>query len=94
MSASRAAELVCGPSADVLKGALEKYHEQPAFEGTTVGGNSVVMTMGPDGAWTIFLVQADKLCAIAAGKLAAAPAPDTKPKTSGPLLLPHGLRLV
>ncbi len=95
MSASRAEGLVCDPAAEVLKGALEKYHEAPVFDGATISGGPVIITMGPDGSWTMFLVQPGKLCGIAAGKLTAGvPAPD-KPETSGSsLLLPHGLRMV
>ncbi len=94
MSASRADGLVCDPVAEVLKGALEKYHEAPVFDGATISGGPVIITMGPDGSWTMFLVQPGKLCGIAAGKLTAVPAPDAKPKTSAPLLMPHGLRWV
>ncbi len=96
MSSSRApaADLVCGPNADVLKGAQERFHEAPMFSGQSVGGEPLVMTMGPDGSWTMFLSRGGNLCAIAAGKLTAAPPATEKPKTSVPMLSPHGLRMV
>ena len=94
MSSSRATDLVCGETSLVLGHAKEAYHEVPAFSGETIGGQSVIVTMGPDGAWTMFMVKPGQLCGIAAGKMTAAPAPDTKPKTSAPMLLPNGLRMI
>ncbi len=93
MSSSRAAGLVCGDTALVLGHARDAYHEVPAFNGQTIGGESVVVTMGPDGNWTMFMVKPGQLCGIAAGKMTSG-APDPKPKTSAPALLPNGLRMI
>ncbi len=95
MSSSRATDMVCGPTALVLGHAKDKYHEEPMFNGQTLGGQSVVMTMSSDGNWTMYMVKPGQLCGIAAGKLSAGvPIPDAKPKTSAPMLLPNGLRMI
>ena len=70
----------------------DRCDETPAFDGVTAGGSPVTVTMSPQGTWTMFMAQGGNLCAIAGGQVKLAP--DTKPKTSAPMLMPHGLRLI
>ncbi len=95
MSTSRAPAadgLVCDETRAVLKDVQKRFQEAPMFVGKSVGGGSLVMTMGANGTWSLFLAQPGKLCAIATGQMVAQP--DPKPKTSAPMLLPNGLRLI
>ncbi len=95
MSTSRApaADLTCAKSAIALQSAKERFQETPAFSGVSVGGAPVTFTMSPKGTWTMFMAQGPNLCAVAAGQLKLAPEIE-KPKTSAPMLMPHGLRLI
>lgn len=59
---------VCFPAEDALKAALTKYHEQPMALGLAGNGKIIVLTLSPEGSWTIWIQpQPGILCQLLGG---------------------------
>lgn len=61
---------LCAPLADLLEGFKAAHKETPAWIGTTMGGNRLILVASVDGSWTLIEVAAggEPACAIAGGK--------------------------
>lgn len=80
----------CADAATMLSTAKDTYHEVPSVT-AVVNGIAIIITVSPEGTWTIFAKHEGQLCAISSGDHWATT--DAVPKTipnSLPLRRPPG----
>ena len=69
IAAPAAAQVPCGPHADVLSHLAQRYGEKPQVVALTDQGNLMEIVVSPAGTWTILITQPQgPSCIVATGK--------------------------
>lgn len=70
LSTHARAQTICGPLPDLLAALARRYDERTVFEGKTGNGGKLILTLAPDGTWTVLSVSpgGEPACALGGGK--------------------------